>query len=137
MHVAGLFDRKIALVDGAVALGAEAHFFFEREAREDVVDAPLGFVVERGIDAVAVEDGEADLAQRVAEVARERGRAHVAGADDEGVVERLLGRLGELIGLPLLHAFVADVVLVRGHESVEDNANECLWSSKAGRAWPG
>ena len=125
MHVARLFDREVALVDGAVALRAEAHFLFEREAREDVVDAALRFVVERGIDAVAVENREADLAQRIAEVLHERRRAHVARADDEVVVELLvLRRLREVIALLLGDAFVAAEVLVAGADAVV-LAHEC------------
>ena len=34
MHVARLFDREVALIDRAEAFRAEAHFFFEREARD-------------------------------------------------------------------------------------------------------
>src|SRR5207237_9152496 len=99
--------------------GAEAHLLVEGKTREDVVDPALRFVVERGIDAVAVEDGEADLAQRVAEVLDERRRAHVAGTDDEVVVELLVvRRLGEVIALLLGDAFVAAEVLVAGANSV-------------------
>ena len=116
MLQARLVDREVALVDRAEALGAEAHLVIEREAAKHLQDFHLRFVVQRGIDAVAVEDGEADLAQRVAELAREGGRAHVARADRERVVERFLRRLGEVIGLPFLDAFVTDVVLVGGHE---------------------
>ena len=137
MLQAGLANRKVALIHGAETLRAEAHLVLEREAAEHLEHLRLRLVVQRGIDAVTLEDGEADLAQRVAEVAREGGRAHVAGADDERIVECFLRRLGEVIRLPFFHAFVADVVLVRGHESVEDNANECLWSSKVERGWPG
>src|SRR5882762_6538478 len=73
MHVAGLFDREVALIDGAETLGAEAHLFVERERAEDLFDSLFGLGVKIRIDAVADEDGEADLVQRIAEVLGEGG----------------------------------------------------------------
>src|ERR1700674_3467115 len=71
MHVARFFDRKVTLVDRSMALGAETHLFFQRATREDLFDLRLRLVVERRLDAVSFENGEPDLAQRVAKLLRE------------------------------------------------------------------
>ena len=83
----------------------------------------LGFRVERGVHAVADQDREADLAERLPELAGEA--APVAGvpfqeaceverANAVVLVEVLdVARLGEVVGLRLLHLLVADVVAVR------------------------
>ena len=101
MHVARLFDREVALIDRAEALGAEAHLLVEREAREELGHALVRLVVERDVDAVTVEDGEADLTQRLAELCGEgafpafiavQEAADVAGADLELVIELLVIR---------------------------------------------
>jgi hypothetical protein len=129
VHVAGLFDRKVALIHRAVALGAEAHLLVETAAREDLLDALLRFVVERRVDAMSFEDGEADLAQRVTEL-RGKGAflvlvavqvaADVARTDPEFIVE-LRGvdfAFGQLVGLPFLDLVVADEVLIGGVDAV-------------------
>ena len=59
------------------------------------------------------ENREADLVERFAEVARERGGAHVAGSNLKLFVEFLSRIFGQVILLPLLHLLVADEVLVQ------------------------
>ena len=68
---------------------------------------------------MAGKDREADLTQCIAEVLRERRRAHVARADHEAIVELLVPlRLREVVALALLHLVVPDEVLVRGVDAV-------------------
>src|SRR5437016_11177026 len=87
MHVARLFDRKIALIDGAESLRAITHLFRERQSLEHLGDFEKRFVVKADIDAVAREDRESDLMQRIAELLREIWIAHVARAHDKFIVE--------------------------------------------------
>src|SRR5437764_9480805 len=97
MLLARLLDRKISLIHRAVALRAESHLLFERKPLEHLHDFFFGGIVESGIDAMPVEDREANLVKRVAEVAREGRRAHVAGADLELLVELLPRILGQVV----------------------------------------
>src|ERR1700674_5140508 len=122
MHVARFFDRKVALVDRSMALGAETHLFFKRTAREDLFDLRLRVVVKRGFHAVSFQNGEPDLVQRVAKLLREDAllgfiaaeeSPDVARADAKIRVELLARILGKVIRLLLLHLLVADEVLVQ------------------------
>src|SRR5262245_8801367 len=121
MDVARLLDRKVALVDRAVARRPEAELLLERAAFEELRDAGLGLFVERRIDAGVLEDGEADLLQRTAELADEalaiaRIRAapetEVASSDAVLLVELLFVPFGQAILLVFVHTFVAREVLV-------------------------
>src|SRR5439155_424587 len=69
-------------------------------------------IVEMRIAAMTIQNGEADLAQRVAEVLDKRGAAHVAGPNLKLLVELLLRVLRQVILLALLHLLVADEVLI-------------------------
>src|SRR5258708_5212972 len=127
MHVARLFDREVALIDGAEALGTEAHLLFERQRAEELFDPALRLGIKIRIDTVPFDDGEADLVQRVAELHGEGAlvagvtmekAADVDGADLEIVVELILIQpFGELVGLVLLDLVVTDEVLVGGADS--------------------
>src|SRR6185503_5806026 len=70
MDVARLLDREVALVDRAVARGREADLLGERVPSEEPLDRALDALVECRFDAVADEDGEADVLERLAELAR-------------------------------------------------------------------
>ena len=114
MHVARLFDRKVTLIHGAMALRAEAHLVVERKALEHLEHFVVRFVVERGVNAMTFEDCESDLAECVAELLREIRRAHVARADLKVVVELIVShRFGKVIRLRLRHLLVADEVLIQ------------------------
>ena len=71
---------------------------------------------------MSFQNGEPDLAQRVAKLLREGALVgfvaveeslHVARADPKLLVELFAGILGKVIGLLLLHLLVADEVLVQ------------------------
>src|SRR5262249_61117134 len=88
----------------------------------------LGLAVERGADAVALEDGEADRAERRAQLAREvlpvrlgslQDLADVAGLDARLVVERfLMPPFGQVVLLLLVHLVVAGGGLVGGLDAL-------------------
>ena len=128
VDAAGLLDGKVSLVDRAVAPGAEAQLVGQGRAGEELLRPRLGLAVERGVDAVALENGEADGAQRAAQVGREglpvglasvQEPADVAGADARFLVERfLVARFGKVVLLLLLHLVVADEGLVGGLDAL-------------------
>src|SRR3954453_23128955 len=128
MHVARLFNREVALIDGAETLGAEAHFLFERERREDALDPPLGLGIKIRIDVMTDEDRESDFVQRVAELRCKFALFGVVAVETSSDVDRpnlellveLLGikSLSQLIVLPLFDLVVADEILVGGPDSV-------------------
>src|SRR5712691_7978079 len=124
VHVARLFDRKVTLVDRAVALRAEAHLVFHRAAREHLLDSFLRFVVERGINTMSGENREADLAQRIAQVLCKSRLAHIASSNLELLVELFFRVLSKVIGLALLHLVVADEVLIRGADAVVSSGHD-------------
>ena len=108
--------------------GAEAELVGKAGAGEELLGPLLGLAVERGADAVALEDGEADRAERPAQLAREvllvlfvsvQEPADVAGLDARLVVERfLMPAFGQVVFLLLVHLVVADEVLVGGLDAL-------------------
>ena len=124
MDAARLLDGKVSLVDRAVPPRAEAELVVQAGASEELRGPLLGLAVERGTDAVAFEDGEAQRSQRRAQVARERSPvrlvsvqepAQVAGLDARLVVECfLMLPLGQVVLLLLVDLVVADEGLVGG-----------------------
>src|SRR5262249_9952427 len=68
VDVAGLLDRKVSLVDRAVAPSAVAELLLQRRPREELDHTPGRLLVEGGIDAVPFQDREADLGERLAEL---------------------------------------------------------------------
>ena len=129
MDPARLLDGEVALVDRAVPPGPEAHLLFRGRPPEEVDDLVVGPVVEARVDAVAFEDGEADVAQRLAQLGHEGAPVGLAAAEEAAEVAspdrvllveglRAIRRLGEMVGLPLLHLVVADELLVGGGDAL-------------------
>ena len=124
MDAARLLDGKVSLVDRAVPLRAEAQLVGRASVGEELLGLLLGVPVERGTDAVALEDGEAQRSERRAQLARERlpvrfvsvqEPAQVAGLDARLVVECfLMLPLGQVVLLFLVDLVVADEGLVGG-----------------------
>src|SRR5205085_2873628 len=110
------------LVHGAVAPCAVTQLLLERHLGEERERPLLALVVERLRDAVPLQDREADLTKRLAELAREERLVgvvsaeetpEVAGPDPELLVERLsVAPLGQVVFLLLLDLVVARVLLV-------------------------
>ena len=123
VDVAGLLDREVPLVDRAEAARAVAKLLLERGLGEQLEDPRVGLVVEGDVDAVSLEDCEAQAAQRIAQLAGERllvglisveEPAEVAGRDAGLLVEGLgVVRLGEVVLLPLVDLVVPAERLVR------------------------
>src|SRR5471030_90657 len=128
MNAARLFDGKVPLIHRAKALRAEAQFLFQAHAGEHLGGARFGFAVKRRIDAVAFQDGEANLLQRPAQLAREgllvgfapaQEAADIAGLDARLLVERfLMAAFGQMIFLLLVHLVVVDEGLVGGVDAL-------------------
>src|SRR5262245_13602609 len=123
MDVGRLLDGEVTLVDGAEALRPVAQLLFQRDLGEQLHDPLVRCVVERRVDAVAHEDGEAQAAERVAQLLGEGvfvGRVavekstDVAGGDAGLLVEGLgVVGLGEVVLLPLVDLVVSAERLVR------------------------
>ena len=124
MDAARLLDGKVSLVDRAMPLGAEAELVVQAGAGEEPLGPMPSLAVERAVDAVALEDGEADRAERPAQLARKvllvgfvsvQEPADVAGLDARLFVERfLMAPFGKVVLLLLVHLVVADEGLVGG-----------------------
>jgi hypothetical protein len=123
VDAAGLLDREVPLVDRAEATRAVAQLLLERGPGEQLEDPRVGLVVQGDVHTVPLEDGEAQAAQRIAQLAGEgllvglvavEEPAEVAGRDAGLLVERLgVVRLGEVVLLPLVDLVVPAERLVR------------------------
>src|SRR5688572_20828574 len=131
MDVARLLQWEISLADRSEPRGAEALLLLERRRREQVEHVVVDLVVQSGIDAVAGQDGEADLVERLAERLGETGlvlsvatqeRREVEDRDLIFVVERVAFVLGQPIGVRLSHLIVLFEVAVEGVEIGHDTA---------------
>ena len=87
MDVARFLEREIALADRAEARGAEAHLLLERRRREQVEHVVVHLVVQSGVDAVAGQDGEADLVERLPERVGEAGLFLLVAVQERREVE--------------------------------------------------
>jgi hypothetical protein len=124
MDAARLLDGKVSLVDRAVPLRAEAQLVGRAGLGEELLGLLLGFPVERGTDAVALQNGEAKRAKRRAELARERPPVRFVSTQEPAQVTRLDARLvvecfpvlslGQVVLLLLVDLVVADEGLVGG-----------------------
>ncbi len=124
MDVARLLDGEVALIDRPVALATKPELLFEAGLGEEALRVLMRPVVEGCVDAVADEDGEADLLERISELASERLLVGVGPLEESGqiaslhlvhVIERLaVVRFRQVVGLRFVDLVVADEVPVRG-----------------------
>ena len=121
MNIAGLFDREVTLIHGALTFGSEPHFLIEGHRFEKLDNEIVHFVVEPRVDAVPGQHRESDVVNRRTELVDElrfvgciavKKSAEVERGDLVILIERITRMLGKTIGMFFLYLVVASEIAI-------------------------